>query len=319
MHSKSVITYSTVRKTWSASLSKVAVGLSLVLLSVMLLSMLGSFFLSGYLIDQRSMMLVNHKEVTWSYQDALRVNSHLKSNIYELSQEIDIKDSLLENSEVVSYILKQDKANDIFTKQLVNYEPLMPSVKDKMEEIFDDVSQRLLVLYHLPSGKPLVDATYFSSAFGPRRHPITNRFQTHHGVDIPLRIGDKVITTSDGTISFVGRKVGYGVTVIVDHRFGFSTTYAHLNRILVDKGDIVKKGQVIAEGGNSGISTGPHLHYEINYVGRSINPYHFYNWNLANFNSIFSKHNNIKWQQITEALQTEERGKEGLSSLRALN
>lgn len=319
MRSKSVITYSTVHKTWSTSLSKLAVGVSLIFVTVMLLSMVGSFYLAGYLMDQRSMMLANHNEVTWSYKDALRVNSHLKSNIYALSREIDVKDSLLESSDVVAYMLKQDKANGVFTKQLVSYEPLLPSVKDKMEEIFEDVSQRLQLLYNLPSGKPLIIDSYLSSGFGPRRHPISDRFQVHEGIDMPLRIGDKVLTTADGTIAFVGRKAGYGFTVRVDHRFGLRTTYAHLDKILVNRGDIVKKGQIIAEGGNSGISTGPHLHYEISYLGRPINPYYFYNWNLANFDSIFSKHKNIKWQQITEALQTEAREKEGLSSLRALN
>lgn len=319
MRSKSVITYSTVRKTWSASLSKVAVVASVCVGTLMLISMAGSFYLAGYLMDQRILMLANYNKVSWSYQDALRVNSHLNSNIYELSREIDIKDNLLERSEVVSYMLKQNKANDIFATELVSHEPILPSVQDKMEEIFDDVSKRLSLLYHTPSGNPLGDDSYISSGFGTRVHPITNRFQVHEGIDIPVRIGDPVMTTADGTVAFVGRKAGYGFTVIVNHRFGFSTTYAHLDKILVNRGDIVMKGDVIAEGGNTGISTGPHLHYEITYIGRAINPYYFYTWNLASFNNIFSKHKNIKWQQITQALQTEDREREKLSSLKALN
>lgn len=319
MKSKSVITYSTVHRTWSTSLSRLAVGVSLTLAAVIMFSVVGSFYLAGYLIDQRTLMITRHNEVTWNYKDAIRVNSHLKANIYELSRENDAKDYMLESSEVVSYMLKQKKTNNIFTKELVSYAPILPAVGDKMEAIFDDVSHRLLVLYALPSGKPLEEDTYVSSGFGPRVHPLSNSFQFHEGIDIPVSIGDPVLSSTDGTVTFAGRKVGYGITVKISHRFGFGTLYAHLDKALVKRGDIVKKGQIIAEAGNTGISTGAHLHHEITYLGKPVNPYHFHNWNLANFDTLFSKYKNIQWQQITEALQTEAQAKAKLSSLKALN
>lgn len=322
MHKESTITYSTVRKTWSASVSKVAILAFIGLLVVVIVAMAGSFYMSLSLLKQRGIIKNEYATTKDLYYDAVSLTSRLESSIDYLSQEINQKNQLLKNSDIVSYMLKQKRANSLFaSKEVIDYPraPVQPTVNTDLVKAFDGVASRLDTLYHLPSGSPLINYSYISSRYGVRRHPVSSIYQFHHGIDMPLRKGDDVVTTAAGTISFVGRKVGYGVIVVIEHRFGFATKYAHLNKALVKRGDVVSKGQVIAEGGNTGISTGPHLHYEITYLDGSVDTAHFYDWNLANFDNIFSRYNKIKWQQIIAALQKDQQEREKLSSLKELN
>ena len=101
------------------------------------------------------------------------------------------------------------------------------------------------------------------SGFGWRTHPIHRKKQFHKGIDIPAWRGAPVKSTADGVIEYTGWGGGYGWLVIVWHDYGYQTIYAHLSEVLVTNGQQVKKGEVIAKVGSSGLSTGPHLHYEI--------------------------------------------------------
>ncbi len=101
-----------------------------------------------------------------------------------------------------------------------------------------------------------------------RRH----RGHYHAGVDIAAPKGTSIVAPLEGTVTFVGRKGGYGLTVLIDHGKGVSTLYAHQSQVMISEGDTVKKGQVISKVGNSGRSTGPHLHYEVRFEGRAVNP-----------------------------------------------
>jgi murein DD-endopeptidase MepM/ murein hydrolase activator NlpD len=127
---------------------------------------------------------------------------------------------------------------------------------------------------------PLADNgnAYISSDFGWRTDPFSGKQEFHEGLDIGIWYNTPVMATADGIVKFAGWKNGYGYLVIINHGFGFETRYGHLNKIKVKKGEAVKRGQTIALSGNSGKSTGPHLHYEVrknnipqnprNYIGR---------------------------------------------------
>jgi len=99
-----------------------------------------------------------------------------------------------------------------------------------------------------------------------------------------------------GRVSFAGIKGGYGNTVVVDHMYGFQTLYGHLSKLHVQAGEIVGKGKLLAEGGNSGSSTGPHLHYEIRYNNTPIDPKNFIDWNEQQFNILFEKERSVQWE-----------------------
>ncbi|WP_404335567.1 M23 family metallopeptidase [Sphingomonas sp. MMS12-HWE2-04] len=112
----------------------------------------------------------------------------------------------------------------------------------------------------------------FSSGFGMRRHPLLGYVRMHKGVDIAAAWGSPVYAASEGVVQFAGRSAGYGNFIKVNHGNGFGTGYGHLSRILVHNGERVRRGQQIGAVGNTGLSTGPHLHYELYKNGVAVNP-----------------------------------------------
>lgn len=112
--------------------------------------------------------------------------------------------------------------------------------------------------------------------FGMRMHPILKIKRMHSGLDIVANTGTKVYAPGGGTVDFVGYRGGYGLTVEIDHGFGYRTIYAHLKKALIKKGVKVKRGDEIALSGQSGqLATGPHLHYEVRHNGIALNPRNF--------------------------------------------
>lgn len=120
--------------------------------------------------------------------------------------------------------------------------------------------------------EPLNNNLVVTSHYGYRPHPVTGRYRLHQGIDFRAAIGTRVYASKTGRVTFAARKGGFGKTVVIQHDDDFTTWYGHLSRIIVSTGDIVRQGQVIGLSGNTGISTGPHLHFEIRYKGRSENP-----------------------------------------------
>jgi len=156
--------------------------------------------------------------------------------------------------------------------------------------------KKKLMLNIIPSGSPLKRELYVTSPFGVRVHPISGARKEHHGIDLRVDIGDGVFSPAIGRVSFAGVKGGYGNTVVVDHMYGFQTLYGHLSKLHVQAGEIVGKGKLLAEGGNSGSSTGPHLHYEIRYNNTPIDPKNFIDWNEQQFNILFEKERSVQWE-----------------------
>ena len=125
-----------------------------------------------------------------------------------------------------------------------------------------------------------IDIKYISSYFGYRDDPIYEIRKFHKGIDFSANIGTDVIATGDGVVTDVHKVSmgGYGKYIEIDHGFSYSTLYAHMNSIYVVKGQKVKRGQIIGSVGNTGKSSGPHLHYEVHKDGEAINPInYFYN------------------------------------------
>ncbi len=122
---------------------------------------------------------------------------------------------------------------------------------------------------------PLKDI-YITSPYGFRGDPFEkDKIKFHHGIDIAGKTGDYVISSNYGRVIFTGINGGYGLMVIISHAGNISTVYGHLSKILVKKGQFVKRGEVIAEVGSTGRSTGPHLHFEVRKHNRSIDPIFF--------------------------------------------
>ena len=125
-----------------------------------------------------------------------------------------------------------------------------------------------------PSIRPVKGRT--TSKFGYRRSAFTNKREHHKGYDIGAPRGTPIMATADGVIKFVGRNGSFGKMVVVDHGYGYTTRYAHASKFVKKKGERVKRGDVIAMVGNTGRSTGPHVHYEVLKKGVAVNPQKYF-------------------------------------------
>ena len=124
---------------------------------------------------------------------------------------------------------------------------------------------------------PAPGVTYITSQYGYRTHPTTKQYKLHTGVDIGAPSGTSVVAAADGVVTISGNHTAYGKYISINHGGGVGTLYAHNSQLLVSVGESVKKGQVIAKSGNTGWSTGPHLHFEVLINGSPVNPMQYFN------------------------------------------
>lgn len=142
----------------------------------------------------------------------------------------------------------------------------------EFQRITDSLQLSVEELSDYPVIFPIKKPKRISSGFGMRRHPITNRRQFHTGIDIPQIKGTAVYSTGNGIVSRKGYSSGYGYFIEITHAGDFRSFYAHLSKTMVNVGDSVCIAEQIACVGNTGISTGSHLHYEVRKGNRYMNP-----------------------------------------------
>lgn len=159
--------------------------------------------------------------------------------------------------------LKIDQLSDASIDQASSFDKLIKLLEDKKN-----------LLAATPSIKPVKG--YRSSKFGYRHSPFTGRKEFHKGLDIAARKGSKIKAPADGVVVFSGKKGLMGNMVAIDHGYGMITRFGHLDAMLKKRGDKVKRGDIIALVGNTGRSTGPHLHYEVRLNGIAVNPENYF-------------------------------------------
>lgn len=150
----------------------------------------------------------------------------------------------------------------------------LATTEDTLEDLLGDweyLKAIRNVVRSIPAMVP-VDQYFISSNYGRRLDPITKRSAFHPGLDLGVWYGSKVMAPTEGTVSYAGYKAGYGKMVEIDHGNGFKTRFGHLRKVLTKRGKQVAMGDVVAESGNTGRSTGPHLHYEVWFQGKPVDP-----------------------------------------------
>jgi murein DD-endopeptidase MepM/ murein hydrolase activator NlpD len=194
---------------------------------------------------------------------------HRDDNIYRVIFEADPFPAEVRQTEVTEE--EEGEEEDISTllartnRRLERLEKKLYAQSRSFDEVQELVSRKRDMLAAIPSIQPISnkDLTQLSSGFGIRMHPIYKTPQMHTGVDFTAQPGTPIYCTGNGVVEESDWMGGYGKVVIVDHGFGFKTVYAHCQDLNVQKGQKVMRGQVIASVGNTGMSTGPHLHYEV--------------------------------------------------------
>ena len=160
-------------------------------------------------------------------------------------------ESILKNNEII------DPDSDNFFRGLKTRLNLLAIYKDALQ--------------NLPL-KPPMEHYYVSSSYGPRKHPVTGKYRMHHGIDLAGTWQENISVSADGTVVFAGYHGSFGKVIRIRHNYGIMTTYGHLAKINVRRGDIVNEGQIIGKMGRTGKVKGAHLHYEISVNGKSQNP-----------------------------------------------
>lgn len=155
--------------------------------------------------------------------------------------------------------LQTSKLNEQYNYMLSSYSEIMTHIDH----------QRSLFLA-IPKGYPTEG--YISSQYGFRYHPFFQSRDFHSGLDIANRPNTPIYATANGKVIFAGWQSGYGNIIVIDHGYNYRTAYAHLARCLVKAGTYVQRGQEIAKMGSTGSATGSHLHYEVHYKGKTVNP-----------------------------------------------
>lgn len=153
--------------------------------------------------------------------------------------------------------------NDASVNQQQEFESLLKSLEDQQN-----------LLASTPAIRPVSRSvkSWITSRFGYRKSPFTGRREFHRGFDISSRKGTPILATADGVVTYAGKKGLLGTTVIIDHGHGIVTRYGHCSKTLKKRGDRVKRWEPIALMGNTGRSTGPHVHYEVRLNGIPVNP-----------------------------------------------
>jgi len=168
---------------------------------------------------------------------------------------------------------------DLLSRQLA----LQSKSLDTLQQLANNQQN---MLASLPSIKPvredkLQKSIGTLSGFGNRIHPVYKVRKFHAGLDFPARVGTAIQATGDGVVVEAGWHSGYGNCIKISHGYGYESLYAHMNKMTVRPGEKVKKGHKIGEVGDTGLSTAPHLHYEVHYKGNPINPINFCMDNLT--------------------------------------
>jgi len=232
---------------------------------------------------------------------------------------------------VTSAYTKLEEKNLELHKSMSNTQDSLASKKQELEELSDELSEietliglkpltqerpladrvtamkmstqhRAVMMQLIPNGSP-IEYKGITSKFGYRMHPTLHKREFHRGTDMKAKMNTPVYAPADAIVEWSGmhKRSGFGRLVILEHTYGFKTYYGHLNKTVVKSGQFVKKGTLIAYTGNSGMSNGPHLHYEIRFIHRNLNPYWFLKWTQQNYDEIFKKEKKVPWQSLITA------------------
>lgn len=164
----------------------------------------------------------------------------------------------------------EDALYDAIRKNMDQLLGEVSSREGSFREIFDQLQKRKNLLAATPAIWPIMG--WVTSEFGYRTSPFTGTREMHRGMDISTKLGDEIIAPADGVVTRVSRESDMGNMIKIEHGKGISTYYGHLLKVVVREGEKVKRGTVIGLVGNSGRSTGPHLHYSITVAGIYVNP-----------------------------------------------
>jgi murein DD-endopeptidase MepM/ murein hydrolase activator NlpD len=295
MKDRIIISVSTINGTHHFNVSKLFKRNAIIAMWLLLFSLVITAAVIDYLLRSvdKSKAQRNHLAVQAS---TLRNEiAELQESKLQMEQELGIKQD--EMLQVINRVGEIELALGLEQQYPQNLE-------ERLDTASVNSAARHAMLQLVPNGSPL-EFNRRSSRFGLRKHPIIGDQKHHKGVDLTAQRGTPIYAPADGVVEVVrSNRHGFGNLLKIRHAFGFSTLYAHLEDFKVKSGYFVHKGELIATSGNTGLSTAPHLHYEVHFLDRALNPQSFMDWDLTNFDLVFEKERSIKWDSLVSMLET---------------
>ncbi|EAK0956707.1 TPA: M23 family metallopeptidase [Campylobacter lari] len=253
---------------------------------VFVVIVLGALYIN-YLATKRSELLKEQETLSAKNTKLFSQNESMQKSLDEKTALYDELQTQLADIEE-NLGLKQDEGLDI---------------PERLEKVKLTNDQAYLFLTQIPNGHVIED-NGVTGNFGWRHHPILNKKEFHPGIDLRAALNTPIYAPANGVVEYAAySNNGYGYSVILIHNFGFKTVYAHMMRKdVVKAGQFVKKGDLLGYTGNTGLSTGPHLHYEVRFINKLLDPKIFIDLNQKNYEQIFDKERRVPWQSLIKAL-----------------
>ena len=265
-----------------------------VLCSLLVVFMAGSLVIHtlagkvGSLNSEVNELQALHDSIHRDNSVLLAERSQLQSEVDEKARSLDAMSDEMEHIEILIGLRSEPER------------PLAQRIDTASQTAFE----KRLMLESIPSGFP-VESEQVTSRFGMRRHPIQERTAMHGGVDLRAPRGTPIYATADGVVEWASKhhNSGLGNMVKLVHNYGFTTIYGHMDSIDVQVGHYVKRGELLGYSGNTGVSTAPHLHYEVRHLNRRLDPSPFMRWSLEDYDILFTKEDRVEWESLVEVIR----------------
>lgn len=268
-------------------LNQIIKKIALYIIAFVFLFLIFSGFYIKYLDNKLSQLDAKREELLKKSKELEAINEQMQKSVDEKAQQYaEIQDKIASFEEALGL---EAEAN--------------LTISDRLNNLKLTNEQQIGILNQVPNGWPIPNKGVTGN-FGWREHPLLNRREFHPGIDLRADLGTPVYATASGVVEFAGySNNGYGYNVILLHNFGFKTVFAHMTRKdVVKAGQFVNKGELIGYSGNTGFSTGPHLHYEVRFINKTLEPLYFLNLQRKNMNDFFNTERRVPWQSLIKAV-----------------
>lgn len=255
-------------------------------LGIVLIILLGALYIS-YLGAKTSAYEKEHDVLSLKNERLFKQNLNMQNSLDKKARE---------------YQELEDQVSTIEERIGIRSEDEQP-VNDRLAKITLTNAEQQFILTQIPNGY-VIENKGVTGNFGWRQHPILKRKEFHPGIDLRAAVGTPIYAPADGVVEFARySNNGYGYSVVLIHNFGFKTVFAHMQRKdVVKAAQFVKKGDLLGYTGNTGLSTGPHLHYEVHFLNNLLSPKEFLSLNRKNFSDFLKKEDRVPWQSLIKAL-----------------
>lgn len=308
MKNRLIITISDVNGSKQYSVHEIIKNIILGLIFLVIILGLATYIYIKVLYNQKVAYedeIITLKETSKTYHQKNQILNQQNIELSYLIQEssdklLSVNEKLQEVEEMIGYgpDLNASFGEDIESEDNAS----SPSLKEKLVDFQIYTIQQSLFTNTIPNGKP-ISYKRISSGYGYRTHPVTRKKSFHPAIDLKADTGTPVYAPASGVVVIAKPKGAYGNFILLEHSFGFKTAYGHLSRFAVKSGEYINKGDLIGYVGSTGRSTGPHLHYEVRYLDKWLNPKPFLLWDTGNLYSINDQVSNVKWQSILTQME----------------